>query len=543
MLFSAARRTERGKMMKLRIQNASIVDGTGAPAFSGDVLVEGGRLASVGGCAQGDFDRVIDAQGLTVCPGFIDTHSHSDLAILDDPRVLPKIMQGITTEIFGQDGISMAPLPEAYIDDWRENIAGLDGTSNTINWRYYTTAGYFEELAKRGTGTNAAYLAPHGNIRMEAMGLEDRPAAPQEMEKMKAILRRELEAGAIGLSTGLIYTPCAYAGTEELIELCKVVAEYGGSLVVHQRSESGHILDSMREIIRVGRESGVHIHFSHFKICGKENWKYMEPALHLLDEAEAEGIQVSLDQYPYTAGSTMLGVILPPWAHDGGTEKLLERLTDKNCRERLKADMLANGCDWDNFVEFAGLKGIYITDVADEQHRTAVGRNLVQLGELYGEDPLDATFDLLEEEHNAVGMIDYYGCEENVISVLQRPEQNVCTDGLLGGRPHPRVYGAFPRILARYVREKKCLTLEEAVHKMTGKPAQTFGFTDRGTLQPGKAADLVLFDPATIRDTATFANPIQFPEGIRMVLVNGQIVVDQNQHTGAIAGQLLKAKR
>ncbi len=529
--------------MRIQIKGGLVLDGTGAPGFAGDVVVKDGTVISVGGQTDGAFDRTVDARGLAVCPGFIDTHSHSDLAMLTDPRVLPKIMQGITTEVLGQDGISMAPLPEQNIADWRKNLAGLDGDSDAIDWHYKTTAGYFEQLEQGGMGTNAAYLVPHGNVRMEAMGLANRLASPAELGKMKAILRRELETGAVGLSTGLIYIPCAYGDTNELIELCKVVAEYDGVFVVHQRSEAGRVLPSMEEILEVGRRSGVRVHFSHFKICGKKNWQYLDGALALLDAVKKEGIRVSFDQYPYAAGSTMLGVILPPWAHDGGTGNLLKRLADAPTRKKLKAEILAEGADWDNFVEFAGLDGIYITSVRTEANRTAVGKNLMELGEMRHTSPLDATFDLLIEENNAVGMIDYYGREEDIMAILARPEQNVCTDGLLGGKPHPRVYGAFPRVLSRYVREKKLLTLEQAVCKMTGKPAQVFGFTDRGALKAGNAADIVLFDPRTVRDTGTFAEPAQFPEGIRMVLVNGEIVVENGAHTGILAGKLLKAKR
>lgn len=529
--------------MKTLIEHGFVVDGTGAPGFMGSVLLQDDKIAAVGARIDGVFDRVIDARGLTICPGFIDTHSHSDLAMLTDARVLPKIMQGITTEVLGQDGVSMAPLPEEYIADWRRNIAGLDGDSDEIDWHYRDTAGYFAALEQNGTGTNAAYLAPHGNVRMEAMGLTDRPATPAELEKMKDVLRRELEAGAVGLSTGLIYVPCAYGDTNELIELCKVVAAYDGVFVVHQRSEAGRILPSMREIIEVGRCSGARVHFSHFKICGKQNWKYMDDALALLDAAEKEGIRVSLDQYPYAAGSTMLGVILPPWAHDGGTNRLLARLADPAERQKMKKDILAPGGDWDNFVEFAGLDGIYITSVATEQNADAVGKNLAELGEARGKEPLEATFDLLLQERNAVGMVDFYGREEDVARVLLRPEQNVCTDGLLGGKPHPRAYGAFPRVLARYVREQKLLTLEQAVYRMTGKPAKAFGFTDRGALLSGYAADVVLFDAEKIRDTGTYADPARFPEGIARVIVNGETAVQGGAHAGVLAGRLLRARK
>ncbi len=526
--------------MRTKIINGRIVDGSGSKSFYGDLCITDGKISEIGTDLAGNFDRVIDAAGCVVAPGFIDTHSHSDLKILSDPTVKPKVFQGITTEVFGQDGISMAPLPERYIGDWRKNISGLDGDSDRIDWNYRTAEGYFSLLQKSGLGVNAAYLAPHGNIRMEAMGLDNRAPSPAELEAMKAILRRELEAGAVGLSTGLIYIPCVYAEKQELITLCKVVAEYDGVFVVHQRSEAGSILTSMQEILDIGRESGVRVHFSHFKICGRRNWHFLDEALRMIEQTESEGVRVSFDQYPYTAGSTMLSVILPPWAHDGGTEKLLQRLADASVREELKREILRTDCDWDNFVDFAGLDGIYITSVKHEKSEDAVGKNLVQLGEMRGVSPLDATFGLLVEEENAVGMIDYYGREDELVTIMKRPEQNVCTDGLLGGKPHPRVYGAFPRILGRYVREQGVLTLEQAVHKMTGKSAEVYGFSDRGLLKPDYAADIIIFDPEQICDDNSFTEPERYPLGIRMVMVNGKIAVENGAHTGELPGMVLK---
>lgn len=298
--------------MITKIANGYIVDGTGKPGYRGELYIQDEKILAVGVKLDHAFDQEIDAKDLVVAPGFIDTHSHSDLEILKNPFVEPKIRQGITTEILGQDGISMAPLPLKYIEDWRKNIAGLDGDSDEISWDFQTTEGYLHDLEQNGLGTNVAYLAPHGNIRMEAMGLENRRPTETELVNMKTILQRELDTGAIGLSTGLIYIPCAYGETWELIELCKVVAANDGVFVVHQRSEANTILSSMEEIIEIGRQSGVKVHFSHFKICGKKNWGQMDQVLKLLEKAKNEGIEVSFDQYPYGAGSTMLGVILPP---------------------------------------------------------------------------------------------------------------------------------------------------------------------------------------------------------------------------------------
>jgi N-acyl-D-amino-acid deacylase len=526
--------------MRIKIQQGLIVDGTGQEGYIGDLVIEDGRISAMDTHIEGDFDKIINATDFVVVPGFIDTHSHSDLQILVDPYIGPKIHQGITTEILGQDGIAMAPLPPAFISDWRKNIAGLDGDSEVINWHYETTDGYLRELEKRGLMTNVAYLVPHGNVRMEAMGLEDRKATSEEMETMKKILQREMEAGAVGLSSGLIYIPCAYGNVEELIELNKVVAKYDGIFVVHQRSEANAILPSMEEIIEIGRQSGVKIHFSHFKICGKNNWDKMDQVLKILDDAKAEGISVSFDQYPYGAGSTMLSVILPPWAHAGGTNQLLIRLKDQKSRKKITDDILKTNCDWDNFVEFAGLDGIYITSVKTKMNQQYIGKNLIELGNMRKQPPLEATFDLLIEEENNVGMIDYYGKEEQIVEFIKRPEQNVCTDGLLGGKPHPRAYGAFPRILGKYVREEKALTLEEAIYKMTGKPASLFKLKHRGTLKQGHWADVVIFDPKTIKDKGTYTDPDQYPEGVQVVIVNGAVILENGMEYRNASGQCIR---
>lgn len=526
--------------MKTLLQNGNIIDGTGQPAFAGSVGLVNGRIAQVGECRTGDYDRIINASGLVIAPGFIDSHSHSDLKILEQPFVEAKLRQGVTTEIFGQDGISMAPLPAQYIEPWRKNLAGLDGISDEIDWSYETTAGYLQLLERTGVGPNVCYLAPHGNIRMEAMGLDNRLPTAAELQRMKEITRRELEAGAVGLSSGLIYIPCAYSDITEVIEMCKVAAEYDAPFVVHQRSEADNILSSMEEIIQIGRASGVRIHFSHFKVCGRKNWDKIDAMLDLLDTARSEGLQVSFDQYPYVAGSTMLGVILPPWAHDGGTDRLLERLQDPEQRQRMIRDIEQGLPGWDNFVEFAGLEQIFVTSVKTQANADLIGKNLVEIAGMRDKTPYAAVFDLLREEENAVGMVDFYGTEEHILRFLTRPEQNVCTDGLLSGKPHPRVFGAFPRVLGKYVREEQVLSLETAIHKMTGKTAAVFGLSDRGRIAEGYAADLVLFDPETVIDRGTFIDPVQYPEGIEYVLVNGQLVVERNVSRRILAGQVLK---
>lgn len=527
--------------MKILIKNGLIVDGSLNKPYKADVLIEEDRVKKIGKLIE-DSDIVIDANEKVVCPGFIDTHSHSDLMILDNPYNEIKIRQGITTEILGQDGLSMAPLPKKYISQWRSIISAFNGDSNTIDWEYETTKNYLSMMEKKGVGLNQGYLVPHGNIRLEAIGLEDKKANFQDVAKMCQITRREMEAGAFGVSSGLIYAPCVYADTDELIEICKVVSEYNGIFVVHQRSEADDIIESMKEIIKIGRESGVKIHFSHFKVCGKNNWQYIDEALALLDEAKQEGIKVSFDQYPYAAGSTSLGVILPPWVHEGGTEKLLKRLESEEVRKKIIADIKNGVPGWDNFIDFAGLDQIFVTSVKTDKNKDTVGKNLVELGEFRKKDPYNATFDLLYEEENAVGMVDFYGMEEHIIKILKRPEQNVCTDGMMSEKPHPRLFGSFPRVLGRYVREQKALTIEEAIYKMTKKPAETFNIRDRGEIKEGNIADIVIFDMKEIEDKGTFIEPVQFSEGIEYVLINGKVVILDKKYHSILAGKVLKHK-
>jgi N-acyl-D-amino-acid deacylase len=530
--------------MVILIRNGWIVDGTGKPGFAGDVLVEDDRIAAVGACPTPTAAEVIDVGGLAVAPGFIDTHTHSDLAALTQPRLSSKIRQGITTELLGQDGISMAPLPGQYIAPWRKNLAGLDGVSDDIDWTYATTDRYLDMLEAAKPATNLAYLAPHGNVRMEAMGLGNRKAGASELKDMVRVLERELAAGAFGLSTGLIYMPCAYASTDELVELCRAVAASDGIFVVHQRSEADDILTSTQELLDVARRSGVWLHISHMKVCGRKNWDKLEPMLALLEAAQAEGVRISFDQYPYVAGSTMLGVILPPWVHDGGTDKVIERLGSPQLRAKMIEDIERGIPGWDNFIDFAGLDQIFVTSVVTQANQDAVGKNLIELGRMRGKDPYNATFDLLQQEENAVGMVDFYGTEEHVVRLMTHPMQNVCTDGLMGaGKPHPRVYGAFPRVLGKYVRDEKVMSLPEAIGKMTGKPAEVLGLKDRGLLRPGFAADLVIFDPVSVADKGTYVEPAQFPDGIRHVMVNGGWAVRHGEETGSRYGQVLRKGR
>ena len=527
--------------MKTVIRNAVVIDGTGKPRFSGDVAFEADVITAVGPRLSGNFDREIDAGGKVVCPGFIDTHSHSDLYALCQSAILPKIFQGITTDVLGQDGISMAPLPRQYVSAWRKNIGGLDGDSDDISWDYPTTQRYLAALEANRPCQNHAYLAPHGNIRLEVMGFSGETATEEQIRAMENVLRRELDAGAIGLSSGLIYIPCVYANTKEMIRLCSVVREYGKVFVVHQRFEGDRILESMEELKKIVLASGVHLHISHFKMGGKKNEHKRFAAFKMLEEMRQAGIEVSCDQYPYGAGSTMLAGCIPPWAHVGGAGELLKRLRQPQTREKIKHDILFNDTVWDNFIDFCTQEGIMVTSVESEKNQCCVGKNIVEIGAMRGVDPLDAMMDLLVEEDNKVGMVEFYGTEECVMDIMRRPEVNICTDGLLGGTPHPRVYGAFPRVLGKYTRENKLFTLEEAIFKMTSKPAAAMGILDRGVLAPGKKADIVLFDPGTVADVGDFIHPRQYAKGIERVIVNGKTVLAEGRvDEKAGSGQVIR---
>lgn len=529
--------------MNILIKNGFLVDGSGNLGDYLDVIIKDKKIFKIGKDLKAEGLKVIDAKGLVVAPGFIDTHSHSDLKIYENPYNQIKIRQGVTTEVLGQDGISMAPLPKEYISPWRKNLAGLDGESDTVNWEYETIDNYLKALETNGVGLNELYLVPHGNVRMEAMGLSNREVNDTDIKKMCEILRRELKSGAFGLSTGLIYMPCAYSNTNELIELCKVVKEFDGVFVVHQRSEANEIIKSMKEIIEIGEKSKVRVHFSHFKICGKKNWKHIDEVIKLLKDAEDKGIKITFDQYPYISGSTMLGVILPPWVHDGGTDKLVERLKSKEMREKMIYDM-KNGIEgWENFLEFIPLDSIYITSVKTLKNKDVIGKNLIEIGRMREKDPYNATFDLLLEEENAVGMYDFYGKEEQIVRFMKLNEQNVCTDGLLSGKPHPRAYGAFPRILGRYVRELEAITLEEGIMKMSHKAALAFGIKERGLIKEGYFGDIVIFNKDTIKDTGTFEDPTRYPEGIHYVIINGEIVLQNGKYNEIKAGRVLRKGR
>lgn len=523
-----------------------VIDGTGNPWFRADVGVRDGYIAAVVPSLAGAAGAVVDVTGLVVAPGFIDTHSHSDLMVLADPALEPKVRQGITTEVLNQDGISAAPTRREHAARWRQYIAALDGDP-PLEWAWESWDEYVQAVAAARPALNVAALVPQGNVRQWVLGLEDRAPGAAELAQMQGLIAGSLEAGAFGMSIGLIYLPCLFASTEELVEQYRVVARYGGLMVIHMRNEADYWLEAIDETLAIAEGAGVRLLISHFKAVGRQNWHKLPLALEKLERARERGIDVCFDQYPYTAGSTLLSAILPPWAVAGGTAPMLERLRSRAERDRIKREieqgLPPEAGGWDNIARCAGWDGIYVTSVRSEENRWAEGRNLVEIAAARGrgEEPADAALNLLLEEGGAVGMIDFIASEACIRQVLKHPLQMVCTDGLLlGSRPHPRSYGAFPQVLGKYCREEGLFPLQEAIRHMTSMPAQRLGLRDRGLVREGLRADLTVFDPRTVGSPATYLEPRRFPTGIPHVLVNGQFVLRGGQLTGARPGQVLR---
>jgi N-acyl-D-amino-acid deacylase len=525
-------------VLDLVLKNGTVVDGTGLPRYVADVGIEGSRIAAVGKDLVGQ--QTLDCSGHVVAPGFIDCHSHSDIRVLAEPTLPMKLHQGITLEVLGQDGIAPAPVRAEERPAWKQSLLGLDGDFGVV-WDWSSVGEYLARIEAARPAQDMAYLAPHGALRQCAMGGANKKPNPEELARMLALLEVAIAEGACGMSTGLIYPPCCYADTDELIELGRVLARTKRPLVVHMRSESDRVLESVDEMIHVAAESGCAVHISHIKIAGQSNWEKAAKMAARIDEARANGVRLTADQYPYVAGSTVLGAILPPWAHDGGIEATLRRLSVPSERARMRAQMADPGpSDWDNFWRWSGPEGILVADIPSGRRPEWLGQRLSDVAKAWGKDPFEAAFDLLLEERMGVAMVSFSQTEPVVGAFLSKPWAGVCTDGLLGGRPHPRAFGTYPRLLGVYVRERATLTLEEAVRKMTSQGAAAYGFVETGAIRPGSRANVVVFDAASVIDRATFEEPLQLSIGIRDVIVGGVLAVRDSKLTGARAGKVVK---
>ncbi|MFC0628693.1 N-acyl-D-amino-acid deacylase family protein [Kribbella deserti] len=531
--------TSGAKMTDLLITGASVLDGTGAPARYADVAITDGRIVAIGKGLPGGADRTIDADGLTLAPGFIDMHAHSDLQILANPDHTAKVSQGVTLEVVGQDGLSFAPVDDQTRTALRRQIAGWNGEPDDFDFDFDTVAGYLDRL-DRGIACNAAYLVPQGTLRLMVVGTSNRPATAAELEQMKALLATGLEEGAFGMSSGLTYTPGMFADTNELVELCKVVAQYNGYYSPHQRSYGKGAVEAYAEMVEVARLSGCALHLTHATMNFEPNRGRAGDLLALIDEGLATGIDITTDTYPYLPGATTLAAILPSWTSEGGPDALLARLRDPADRERITYELEqvgtdgCHGCvtDW-RTIEIGGVKNPELAD--------AVGQTIEALASQTGQRPADVFFDILIRDNLATTILQHVGHEENVQAIMKHPSHTGGSDAILvGGKPHPRAWGTFPRYLAHYVRELGVLELADCVHHLTGRPARRLGLTDRGLVREGCHADLVLFDPDGVRDTATFENPRQQAEGIPWVLVAGTPVIEAGVRTEALPGKALR---
>jgi N-acyl-D-amino-acid deacylase len=525
------------------IKNGRIVDGSGRAAFNSDLAIKGQRIVRIGNLQNATATRIIDATNKVVAPGFIDMLGQSETYLLIDPRGMSKVMMGVTTEITGE-GESIAPINDRQI---KEQEDFLKRFNLTIDWR--TLDEYFKRLEKQGTGLNLGTFVGATQIREYVVGYDNRPPTPAELESMKKLVAEAMRDGALGLSTSLQYIPARFATTDEIVELAKVTKQYGGIYATHQRSEANALDESLQEVFEIARRANIPAEIWHLKTAYKKNWGRMPEILNKINQARARGLDVTADIYPYVAGSTALSACLPPWAQEGGLEKMLGRLRDPATRERIKREISEDHKDWENiYLGSGGPSGILIGSVVNRDLEQWQGKRVSELAAEQKKDPLDALLDFIIADHAQTGAIYFMMSEEDMRAAMRSPFVSFCTDSgsratdgpLAGSKSHPRGWGSYPRILGRYVRDEKLLSLEDAIHKMTGGPAARVGLKDRGQLREGNFADITIFDPRTVIDRATFESPNQYPVGIEYVLVNGQISVDKGERTPALAGQVLR---
>ncbi len=542
-------------MFDIIIRNGKIVDGSGQKAYRADIGIENGRITEISPGLEFKAGETIDAAGCVVSPGFIDMHSHSDFTLLVHPQAESKIRQGVTTELTGNCGGSPAPVPAEHFADFMQYMIGLGALYRKVlapgDWKWKTLSQFYEELETKGIAVNVAPLVGHSTLRAAVMGYESGPPSADELKRMKRLLEIELDRGAFGMSTGLIYHPGAFADRDELTELAKLLRDYDGIYTTHIRSEGKYLHEAIDEALYVGENSGASVEISHLKCEVPANWGKAGSALHRINRSRDNGLQVDFDQYPYRAYQCGLLEIFPTWAKENGAGPMISALRDKELRHRVVKDMTRPPYDWDNPMDGLEWDQIRLNGFHRENHQELEGLTVARIAAKLAMEPLEAVFRLFEDEQGALSMIVFSMNEEEVIEIMQQPEGMIGSDGCAvapygptgSKKVHPRFYGTFPRVLGRYVREKQVLTLEQAVYKMTCLPARKLQLKDRGLLQKGYLADIVVFDENQIADTATFENPHQYPRGIQHVLVNGQRVVSNGEHTGRLPGMVLKRKR
>jgi len=543
LLFAAAARpAPAADPYDLVIRNGRIIDGTGSPWYSGDIAIRAGKIAAIGKFDTASTKRTIDARGMVVAPGFIDMLGQSELTILVNPHLPSKIYQGITTEITGE-GSSIAPLTDALV---KMDHLGYEHYGVRPTWR--TLGEYFARLRKQGMGINLATYVGATQVRRVVIGDDNRAPTPAELERMKALVREAMRDGAVGVSTSLQYAPAMYAKTDELIALAAEAGKLGGIYASHIRDESEAILLALDEAIRIGREGRLPVEIWHLKAAGKANWNRMPEIVARIDQARKSGVDIGADTYAYTASFNTFSAIIPPWAHDGGDVKMIERLKDPALRARIRKEMESATGDWNNeWQEVSGPESIIVGAVQNPKLLPLQGKTIAEIAKLWGKDPIDTVFDLLIEDSAFTSVAMFTMSESDVALALQQlwvsfcnDSQGTAPDGLLGKEhPHPRAYGTFPHVLRKYVREDKKITLEDAIRKFSALPAERMRLADRGVLKEGMWADVVVFDPDTIRDVATFENPNQLSDGMRFVLVNGVPVIEEGKMTNALPGKVV----
>lgn len=538
-LITEARASE----FDLVIRNGRVIDGSGGPGRDADVAVKGDRIAKIGNLQNATATRFIDARGLVVAPGFIDMLGQSETNLLIDPRAMSKVMMGVTTEVTGE-GESIAPTNERLI---AENADFNQRYHLTVDWR--TLDQYFRRLQKQGLGLNLGTFVGATQVREYVIGFDNRPPTDGELEQMKSLVAEAMKDGALGLSTSLQYVPARFAKTDEIVELAKIAHQYGGIYATHQRSEANALDESLEEVFEIARRAQIPAEIWHLKTAYQKNWGRMPEVLKKIENANQRGLAITADIYPYVAGSTSLSACLPPWALEGGTDKMLARLRDPAIRDRLQKEINTDSKEWENiYLGSGGPGGILIGSVVNRELEALQGKRVSEIAAKQRKDPLDALFDLIIADHGQTGAIYFMMSEDDMRAALRAPFVSICTDSgaratdgpLAGSKSHPRGWGSYPRILGRYVRDEHLLTLAAAIHKMTGLPAKKVGLRDRGLVREGLYADLTIFDPNTVSDRATFEMPNQYPVGIRYVIINGRISVDDGQRTATLAGQVLR---